>query len=335
MNEESQKNILKTTKIIFQNREVKLATIVDNESKNIVKGDIFNRILSEEKISIGRVTESTCIKYLHRRVKIIKKEHTNILVKTCNNDKRKKLGCEKPSSSSSEDSKPLENFFDLPDNVVLVTGEPGIGKSTLLTHLTIKTNKLKPKVWIVRINLLEHLREFSKCNEDKKPIDFLEILNFMCQVIFRNRLGKEDKLKITLKEKDNVVYLKKCIANSLIEFELNLFLHFYNKREMIFLFDGFDEICPYYTDIVIKCLNIVRNHLRKHRMWITSRSYNEINTNLKEGFGPSYEIEHFSNPQIENYLQKFWESELEIEELNSKNVMKFLKFISGKSSDRL
>ncbi|KAJ8726141.1 hypothetical protein PYW07_000839 [Mythimna separata] len=130
---------------------------------------------------------------------------------------------------------------------------------------------------------------------------------------------------------DDVVH---CTGDEWIVFELKLFLHFYNKRKMIFLFDGFDEICPHYTNEVIKCLKSIRNDIRKQRMWITSRSYNEVKTILLQEFGLSYSIDHFLYKETEEYLQNYFDFSLRLEELNSsqlENVEKFLKYmVQGK-----
>ncbi|KAJ8715221.1 hypothetical protein PYW08_005202 [Mythimna loreyi] len=217
--------------------------------------------------------------------------------------------------------KPLTIDIDMtselpPDHVVLVLAEPGVGKSTLLTNLSIKTKGLKPEVWIIRINLLEYSEEFSKWKDDNTTINLLETLKFICQVIIRDRFGKNNNVEILLEETNNIIYLKHCTADPLTEFELNLFLHFYYEREILFLFDGFDEICPHYTNVVIKCLRCIGSNLRKHRMWITSRPYNEVKFILEKEFGSSYEIDTFSEKEIIQYLHTFWKHNLRLEELS-------------------
>ncbi|KAJ8715223.1 hypothetical protein PYW08_005204 [Mythimna loreyi] len=218
-----------------------------------------------------------------------------------------------------------------PEHVVLVLAEPGVGKSTLLTNLSIKTKGLKPEVWIIRINLLEYSEEFSKWKDDNTTINLLETLKFICQVIIRDRFGKNNNVEILLEETNNIIYLKHCTADPLTEFELNLFLHFYYEREILFLFDGFDEICPHYTDVVIKCLRCIGNNLRKHRMWITSRPYNEVKTILEKEFGSSYEIDNFSLEEVIVYLFTFWTHNLKLEELNRtqlENLSEFLEYMA-------
>ncbi|KAJ8715812.1 hypothetical protein PYW07_010294 [Mythimna separata] len=315
MSEESQYNILDSSKTTFQGKEVKLNLIVDDKSKIYVKGEVLNKIISEETISVGKLTYNRNydeIKYLYVDRCVRKTNHFG-------------------------ESYLVENFYDIKDNVVLITAEPGMGKSTLLTHLAIKTKEFKPEVWIVRIDLLECSEEFRKWQKDETTINLLEILKFVCQVMVREKLGKENKVVITLEEQDNVVYLSQCTADSLTEFELHLFLHFYYNREIIFLFDGFDEICPHYTDLVLKCLKRIKDDLGRHRMWITSRSYDEVKDTLEKEFQSSYEIDYFSNIEMKKYLNTFWECSLKLEELNSiqlENVKKFLEYMSVLDNER-
>ncbi|KAJ8724872.1 hypothetical protein PYW07_015830 [Mythimna separata] len=320
MSEESQHNILDSSKTTFQGTEVKLNLILDDKSKMYVKGEVLNKIITEETITVGKLT-------CNRNYDEIKHLYVDRCVRKTKPD----------TNITPEKSHLVETFYDIKDNVVLITAEPGMGKSTLLTHLAIKTKEFKPEVWIVRIDLIECSEEFRKWQIDETTINLLEILKFMCQVMIREKLGKENTVVITLKEQDNVVYLSQCTADSLTEFELHLFLHFYYNREIIFLFDGFDEICPHYTDLVLTCLKHIKNVLGRHRMWITSRSYDEVKSILEKEFQSFYEIDYFSNIEMKKYLNTFWECSLKLEELNSiqrKNVKKFLEYMSVLDNER-
>ncbi|KAJ8705865.1 hypothetical protein PYW08_012911 [Mythimna loreyi] len=157
----------------------------------------------------------------------------------------------------------------------------------------------------------------------------------MCQVLLYKKLGREHNVEITLEENDNVVYLKNCTADPLTEFELNLFLHFYYEREVIFLFDGYDEIRSKprwdYSEVVINCLKNVCSGPRKHTVWITSRPlFDDVETELKEELKlESHYIDFFSGAE---YLQKFWEYTLKVDELNEaqlENVKKLLDHMSS------
>ncbi|KAJ8729640.1 hypothetical protein PYW08_001221 [Mythimna loreyi] len=310
MSHESQKSILENARVMFQGILVPLKLIVDDESMAIVTDVILNKIINEGTISIGKLTVNRNydeIKhlYVNRRV-IFTEYYKSAFVQTLN---------------------------DIKTNLVLLTAEPGMGKSTLLSHLSLKTKESHPETWIIRINLLEYSRQFSHWKEARTAIDILETLKFMCQVVIQDKVSNK-KLEIVLEEKNEVVYLKHCTGDQWIVFELKLFLHFYNKRKIIFLFDGFDEICPQYANEVMKCLKSIRSDTRKQRMWITSRSYNEVKTILLQEFGSSHDIDYFYYLETEEYLQNYFDFNLRLEELNSaqlENVEKFLKYmVKGK-----
>jgi energy-coupling factor transporter ATP-binding protein EcfA2 len=42
--------------------------------------------------------------------------------------------------------------------IILVTNEPGMGKSTLLSHLAKETRICQPDIWIVRVNINNYTR---------------------------------------------------------------------------------------------------------------------------------------------------------------------------------
>ncbi|KAJ8704160.1 hypothetical protein PYW07_013454 [Mythimna separata] len=308
MSGESQKSILET-RVMFQNVEVRMDLIVDDKSKAFVKGDILKKIIHNDIIQLGKLN----VPRHYEEIKHLYFER----------------GVQKTGSNTSQSIK-VKTLYDIEDDVVLITAEPGMGKSTLLTHLSLKTKKNYPEVWIVRVNLLEYSREFSKWKEEGTDINSLETLKFMCQVILREKLGNESNVTITLKEQNGVVYLKDCSGDPWIEFELKLFLHFFYDGKMIFLFDGFDEICPHYMNEATKCIEVISKHRQKHTTWVTSRSYSEIKTVLEGAFGDPYAIERMSLEQKYEYLKKIWETDLvlkELDEAQMKNVHGFLEFM--------
>ncbi|KAJ8709600.1 hypothetical protein PYW08_009604 [Mythimna loreyi] len=290
MSVDTQKSILETARVMFQGVEVSLDLIVDDKSKAYIKGDILNKIIHNNTVELGTLNVSkqyNDIKYLYfdRIIQKLGPTTNNLKVKT-------------------------KTLYDIKDDVVLVTAEPGMGKTTLLTHLSLETKKCHPKVWIVRVNLLEYSRELNHWKEKETDINTLETLKLMCDVILREKLGKENNVDITLEEQNGVVYLKRCTGDPWIEFELKVFLHFFNDGKMIFLFDGVDEICPYYMNVAIKCIQVINNHRQKHKIWVTSRSYSEIQIQLQEAFGNPYSIERMSLRQKYEYLKKIWETNL-------------------------
>ncbi|KAJ8704099.1 hypothetical protein PYW07_013393 [Mythimna separata] len=317
MSENSQKSLLKNAKVKFQQVEVSLDLIVDENSMAFVEGEVLNTVMNNEPVVLGESISTVIYElfkhlYIDRRVFRVNNSGPNI-------------------RSSRQPGNVLLTLNDITD-VALVTAEPGMGKTTLLTHLSLKTKDLNPEVWIIRINLLEHSEKFSKWQENKTNIDVLETLKIFCEVLTENQRGNND-FSIELEESNGVVSLKSCTGAELTAFQHKMFLDYYNRKEIIFLFEDFDEICPTYTDEVLALLTTVRNYPKKHKMWITScKSYKKrIISKLKREFGNLYEIEHFTETEQHMYLVKFWKSNIALRELTIEqcdNLCSFVEFMA-------
>ncbi|KAL7631788.1 UNVERIFIED_CONTAM: hypothetical protein RMT77_017903 [Armadillidium vulgare] len=126
------------------------------------------------------------------------------------------------------------------ENFVIVTGDPGIGKSELLKHLSIEVKNLyEDRFWVILI-----------------PLN-------TCQ----NYLDDYDNFNV-----DNVIdYLAK-IENCKNDFSKNALRNFLYNNRLILLFDGFDEIHEHSKqEKILGLLKFLKNkNLTKH-MWITSR----------------------------------------------------------------
>ncbi|KAF9818467.1 hypothetical protein SFRURICE_016209 [Spodoptera frugiperda] len=155
-------------------------------------------------------------------------------------------------------------------------------------------------------------------------------LKFLCPIIVGGN-GKSD-LEFDLEESEGEVQLKSCrIDNPWTVFEIKMFLDYFNRKELIFLFDGFDEICPLYTEVVMSLLKVVRNYTNRHVMWITSRFYEKVMSRLEQEFGLPYEVKGFNDAELDGYLWKYWQSTIILRTLNKRqcnNLCSFMEFMS-------
>ncbi|KDR16617.1 uncharacterized protein LOC110832431 isoform X1 [Zootermopsis nevadensis] len=137
----------------------------------------------------------------------------------------------------------LESIWDLEERTVLVVAEPGMGKSTHITHLAYHTKLADPTSWVVRINWNEHSKRLNKIHA--KTCGFETVLEFLCTVAFPG--SKYYDL--------NRVMLKQAL-------EL--------KGNVTVLTDGYDEISPTHADKAANILSVLRK-TQVGRVWVTSR----------------------------------------------------------------
>ncbi|KAJ8705673.1 hypothetical protein PYW08_012719 [Mythimna loreyi] len=352
LTEDTQHSILQK-KIRFQGQEIKLKSIVDEISKSFIKGEVLSKIIHDETISLGEAADMSnydTVKnmYIGRRVcrnkkrdlpvmRIHTEDDTLIRLKhlqytTCTTqikEKNTELPMSKPDEQQQERLH-IDTLHDIDDDVVVLTTKPGMGKSTLFTHLFLQTKKVDKTMWIVRINLIEHCGQFSKWKQNKTAIDIKECIKFICLAI----LGQTyHNVTFDLQERNSELSLDSCTGDELSMFELKMFLHFYNGKKIVFLFDGLDEIWPNYENEVLSLLKILHSYPKyiKHKIWITSRPYANINTILEKEFDVSFDLENYSWIEQNMFLYMFWiknEILLNNNETQLENIYDFINFMS-------
>ncbi|XP_022822974.1 uncharacterized protein LOC111353968 [Spodoptera litura] len=215
---------------------------------------------------------------------------------------------------------------DIDEKCVIICAGSGMGKSTLLTYLTIQTKRILPKMWIANINLLDYIDELSKWKEDGTNInDIVEVIKFLFAATsahFKkpkvNNLCEKDKLQQLLKliavdGARNTIYLRnidlESECNELGLLELNLFTHYYNNNMITVVFDGLDEICPDYANEVTRLLETLKLSNVAH-LWVTARSCNVVHELecILETF--SYSLQELTPLQQEQFLEKKWSVKL-------------------------
>jgi len=161
--------------------------------------------------------------------------------------------------------------------VMLISDIAGMGKSTVLTHLSKQIKQEFPNSWVIRVDLNQHTDE-------------LEIL----------KKGTIDKEKAT-------EFVSKKLLKLTTEFDLKLFEHCSEQRQnirIVLMLDGFDEISPDYGKTVIDLLQTLKN-MSVLEFWITTRPHlrQELEDSLQQ---LSYTLSPFSRENQVEFLKKFW-----------------------------
>jgi hypothetical protein len=161
--------------------------------------------------------------------------------------------------------------------VVLISDTAGMGKSTVLTHLSKQIKEKFPAKWLVRIDLNDHTDALYELKEEH--IDKEKAIEFISEKVLKHKPGLEMEL------------FKQCCEQN-----LNL--------GIIIMMDGFDEISPLYKETVIDLLQAVRQ-TAVEELWVTTRPHlrRELEDRLQQ---LSYTIEPFPEENQVEFLTKFW-----------------------------
>ncbi|KAE9532081.1 hypothetical protein AGLY_010283 [Aphis glycines] len=395
---DSQKNLLKKGKAIFQGKKVSLDPLIDNESKLLINGEILCKIINNEMIEIGKaITDSIyddvkdyyIDRTFHQKVKI-RKDYKNekfkfletksseineqelelyddilLISNTCEifkelcakykqrnihwvmNETNDLIWNQSYGSLSSlreildtyeqsvQEYKP-EKITDITDRVIILTAEPGMGKSFVLNYLALKTKESDPSLWVIRINLIDCSTELEKEIEKNKKIDEADAIRFLYKVVgFKlfNKKRKEkmiEKILSAINIQDGKIGMKfhgEEIHDSNL-LEIRLFNNFYNQGRIILLFDGFDEICPDYEEKTIELLQTLKNTKVK-KLWITSRYATSVSLEDKLSVF-SYSLKPFLTEEQNSFFRKFWKAELDFRELDEQRAVVFINELQNK-----
>jgi len=161
--------------------------------------------------------------------------------------------------------------------MMLISDTAGMGKSTVLTHLSKQIKQKFPTKWVVRIDLNDHTDALKELEQEE--IDMEKAIEFVSKKVL--------KLKPDL--------------------ELELFKECFQKKQkvrIVIMLDGFDEISPFYKQTVIDLLQALRQ-TAVEQLWVTTRPHlrEELEDKLQQ---LSYTLEPFSEDNQVEFLNKFW-----------------------------
>lgn len=150
----------------------------------------------------------------------------------------------------------IEQIIDNAESskVLLLSNEPGMGKTTEFKLMAKRIKKAHPEFWVIFIDLKQHVKAYEK---DGKLISLFET---------KNEVANHFQKKI-MKIRD---------------FEAKVFSQLLGSERVVFLMDGFDEISPSYKEFNLKLTKALMT-LTKNQVWISTRPHlaQELKNELK------------------------------------------------------
>lgn len=165
----------------------------------------------------------------------------------------------------------LLDIVELRGKAVLLSGEPGVGKTTEFKIMTRKLKEKFPTRWIIYADLKHFDKTYKKDDQTMEPFQNSQQVSYF---IGKNILNVES-------------------------FELQLFYKFFEKGRVVFLADGFDEISPNFKKFVLNLLIAINE--TKNQLWISTRPHlaDELKNELD---ADEYRFQEFTN---ENEIEFF------------------------------
>jgi ankyrin repeat protein len=185
----------------------------------------------------------------------------------------------------------LDNLLEQAQHqrVMLIADKAGMGKTTVLTHLSKQIKQKFPTHWVVRIDLNDHTDVLE--NQAKQKMEAVE-------------------------------FLSKQLLKLVSPLEKSLFKQRFGEGRVVLMLDGFDEISPNYKETVIDLLQSLKKTAIE-QLWVTTRPHlrEELEDKLQQF---SYTLEPFNKGNQVDFLTKYWKKTLE-SELKSKCEEELLK----------
>jgi len=202
----------------------------------------------------------------------------------------------------------MKSAVEHDDRTMLLVAEAGMGKSTFLSNMEHEIKKWNPSVWVLRINLNEHTKEFEDIEFEQKCID--KCKKFLWSAAHS---PEQDALKVTEK-----IFLQALEQTG----------------KMVIILDGFDEISPDYSSNVEVLIKAVRDKTAS-KIWISSRSsYRHDLEDIVRKF--AFTLQPFTQEDQIKFLEQYWSegTKMSKQEKLQTFAKKLLKLCSEKISDK-
>jgi ankyrin repeat protein len=202
----------------------------------------------------------------------------------------------------------IENLMEQSDRTMLLVAEPGMGKSTFLSHMEHEIKNRNKAVWVLRINLSEHTSSFQNLEFEEEYIE-------KCKMFLWKAAGSSTQCA----EK----FVKQIFLQALEQ-----------KGKMVILLDGFDEISPHYTPKVYTLIRAMRD-ATSSQIFVSSRLSSRQNLEdvlIKLPF----KLQPFDRENQIQFLERYWNKYNKVmkEEYFRKFAKKFLRLCLQNFSDK-
>lgn len=221
------------------------------------------------------------------------------------------------SHGSMSNLAPLINDDDLvhendQHKIIIISDKAGMGKSTVLTKISMRLKTDRPDLWVIRINLNDHINVLRKeWNRRKNTGSSVSNPKFDANFLLNELFAPHEHLK-----------LKNNLETELFKDRLS------DRGKIVFLIDDFGEISFKYTDIVIELLKSLRE-TKVERIFVATRI--NMAKDLEKSLDAfSYALEPISTDEQIEFIVKFWTKNLTLKE----DKIEQLKIVSKSIIDK-
>ncbi|XP_053663644.1 uncharacterized protein LOC128712796 [Anopheles marshallii] len=210
--------------------------------------------------------------------------------------------------------------------VCIFLNDAGLGKTTYFTWLAWHLSTFEPSRYVIKFIAKEFSTDFKRLlGRNIQNLEDTHIVRILyCYIhlaLFVPSINKRtiNETDVVRSEAERCAELLKCLNGQILldktkinelstkEFiELRFFQEKFNSRKIVLILDGFDEIAPYYNDVVKKCFARFSSLDGIRSLYLSSRPYG-FEEELKESFDQCrfYRLKPFSGIDIIRSFHKY------------------------------
>jgi len=188
-----------------------------------------------------------------------------------------------------------KNVIEQTERTMLLVAEPGMGKSTFLSHMEHEIKQRNTAVWVLRINLNKHTRALENIEFEEECID-------KCKMFLWSAAHTPEQDALLLVE--------------------NMFIRALEQRgKMVIILDGFDEISPYYTPKVDTLIREIRDKTASQILVSSRFSHRQDLEDIVIKL--AFTLQPFTLENQIEFLEQYWKKAME--SYNEGNLRMFAK----------